>query len=700
MVAISCWLLGVHGLQSEFGQNIVFARGIFLAGLLSVAMLFWFMYELMVNLGLVMFRVRLPVALLGIAGALGVLTMTTPFIVRSLSVGEGGMPLPLYGDMFWLYIGAVLAVIVVIFLLFIKGLTMAKGEVRSQLISVGATISLAIAAGFATNFLLPALLGDSRIALLNPIAAILLSTGLTYSISRRKLLNFRGRILRAATYMMTVAVLAIVYVAPVIYLLAMAFRVVIPQTQFVLLVLIGTVLSATFHRMQALSSRYVYKHFFRDIYDSTELLRGLNDVLVRTTDLGELLNRSMGIIIKYLHPETCAVVVLQPNEEDRWYVGSGDRFASGASFRSIVVASLESDKDVIGIDDMLRKDPAAAELMRKKGIAVIGRLKSGDGERDACGVLLLGARQTGMVYGFQDRQTVEAVIGSLAVAVQNALHYEEVQRFNRKLQLSVAEATRELRSSNRRLTQIDKAKDEFLSLASHQLRTPLTSIKGYISMVLEGDAGKITSQQRQLLDEAYASSERMVHLIGDFLNVSRLQTGRFMVDYHQVDLAKVVAQEVESMRAVATAHDMTIILKISSLIPMLYIDEGKLRQVIMNFIDNSIYYSPDSREVTVSLGIEDGAVVFRVADAGMGVPKDAQKNLFTKFYRAENARRQRPDGTGIGLYLAKKIVDAHSGSIVFESEEGEGSTFGFRLPIKKLSTLPTVADEPVLDRVA
>ena len=207
-------------------------------------------------------------------------------------------------------------------------------------------------------------------------------------------------------------------------------------------------------------------------------------------------------------------------------------------------------------------------------------------------------------------------------------------------------------------------------------------------MVLEGDVGDIAPDQRRLLEEAYTSSERMVHLIGDFLNVSRLQTGKFVIDRKLVDLAKIARQEVESIQQIASTHGSAIQYRPPARFPQLYLDEGKIRQVIMNFIDNAIYYSPDSHDIKVTLRVEAGEAVLRVIDKGMGVPVEVREKLFTKFFRADNARTQRPDGTGIGLYLAKKVVDGHGGSLVFESREGKGSTFGFRLPIKKLSTPP------------
>lgn len=154
-------------------------------------------------------------------------------------------------------------------------------------------------------------------------------------------------------------------------------------------------------------------------------------------------------------------------------------------------------------------------------------------------------------------------------------------------------------------------------------------------MVLDGDAGEISASQRQLLQEAFTSSERMVHLISDFLNVSRLQTGKFVIDQVQTDLVSLVAEEVANVSQVASAHKVNVRFRKPARFPLLYLDENKLRQVIMNLIDNAIYYSPNADTVRVRLSIEDGDVVLRVVDHGMGVPKDAQKRLFTKFFRAE-----------------------------------------------------------------
>jgi signal transduction histidine kinase len=274
---------------------------------------------------------------------------------------------------------------------------------------------------------------------------------------------------------------------------------------------------------------------------------------------------------------------------------------------------------------------------------------------------------------------------TLAVAIQNGLRFEEIQEFNETLQRKVNDATVKLRGSNRKLHQLDEAKDEFISMASHQLRTPLTSVKGYLSMVLDGDVGKVTPEQRKVLEEAFNSSQRMVYLISDFLNVSRIQTGKFELERTQSNLAEVLSDEIAQLRIMASSRNLKIDYAQPSHFPVAYIDQDKFRQVMMNFIDNAIYYSNPNTTITISLTKEADDIVFKVMDQGIGVPAEERHRLFTKFYRATNAKKQRPDGTGIGLFMAQKVIVAHEGSIIFDSKENQGSTFGFRLPLKNNS---------------
>jgi signal transduction histidine kinase len=222
-------------------------------------------------------------------------------------------------------------------------------------------------------------------------------------------------------------------------------------------------------------------------------------------------------------------------------------------------------------------------------------------------------------------------------------------------------------------------------MASHQLRTPLTSVKGYLSIVIEGDAGSLTKPQRDMLTQAYFGSQRMVYIIADLLNVSRIRTGKFVIDASPVNLSKVVANELDQLQELAKIRQIKLAYDAPKDFPELMLDEMKIRQIIMNFVDNAIYYTKSGGQITISLSETNTTIELRVLDTGIGVPKREQPHLFTKFYRAANARQMRPDGTGLGLFMAKKVIIAQGGALIFESKEGKGSTFGFILSKSKLA---------------
>ncbi len=179
---------------------------------------------------------------------------------------------------------------------------------------------------------------------------------------------------------------------------------------------------------------------------------------------------------------------------------------------------------------------------------------------------------------------------------------------------------------------------------------------------------------------AFESTQRMVAVISDLLNVSRLSAGRFVLDPEPTDLVQMVRDEVRLLERHAELKGIKLILLAPRSLPEMELDVSKIRQVIINFIDNAIYYTK-AGSVTVTLSSDQLHVRLTVSDTGIGVPEEAKKQLFTKFFRAENARNLRPDGTGLGLFLAKKVIEAEGGQILFESREGQGSLFGFELAI-------------------
>lgn len=311
-----------------------------------------------------------------------------------------------------------------------------------------------------------------------------------------------------------------------------------------------------------------------------------------------------------------------------------------------------------------------AKRMKLQGMYA-AKLVGGSG---VIGTLLIGMRED---HSAANQPLLDRLSEAVGIALDNKLLQEENHRILQRLQ-----------RSNDKLRKLDETKDDFISMASHQLRTPLTSVKGYVSMVLDGDGGELTSMQRKLLNQSFVSAQRMVYLISDLLNVSRLRTGKFIIEPSPVNLALVVKDEVSQLVETAKGRGVELTFDKPEHFPTLMLDDTKMRQVIMNFLDNAIYYTQRGGIIDVRLVDKSKTIELTVVDTGIGVPKHEQPHLFTKFYRANNAKRARPDGTGLGLFMAKKVVIAQGGALIFKSIEGKGSTFGFTFAKEKLQPVP------------
>ncbi len=565
-----------------------------------------------------------------------------------------------------------------------------RSRKRQQVVTAGVVIAGVF--GMIFNLIMP-WAGNYEFITAGPIFSILFTASVTYAIVKYSLFDLRQTFIVTLGYILTGIAAAFVYTMAIWTVGAfVAMSTTNANVTGVIYIGLALVVALTINPLREFFDRVTSKLFLRERYNPEAALDSFGDAILNDVDIKSIFEKATAGIDSVMHPSFIAMALV--NSADDMVI---NEVHCSNPKRQSVIARLSEELYIATVDtqavatDSLARDSGVITKIANANISIVSRMEL---KNQLVGYLLVGEKRNGRAYGASEIHMLSTMSDELALVVVNSLRFDEIQKFNARLKYEISTATKELRRSNKKLLELDATKDEFVSMASHQLRTPLTSVKGYISMVLEGDAGEITSTQRQLLSEAYASSERMVHLIGDFLNVSRLQTGKFIVERRELDLAKMVQQEVESMTPIAATHSVALKFKKPSRFPMLYLDEGKLRQVVMNFIDNAIYYSPDTTSVTIKLSVEEGNVVFEVQDKGMGVPPEVQSHLFTKFFRAENARKQRPDGTGIGLYLAKRIIDAHDGKIIFESQLGKGSTFGFRLPIKKLSRPPVEVEMP------
>lgn len=227
---------------------------------------------------------------------------------------------------------------------------------------------------------------------------------------------------------------------------------------------------------------------------------------------------------------------------------------------------------------------------------------------------------------------------------------------------------------------VERLKTEFVSLSAHQLRTPLSAIKWSLRMILEEDVGKINEEQKDLLNKAYESNERMIKLINDLLNVTRIEEGRYIYKPIVIDINQIVDDVVNFYNVQAKRKKIELVLKKKEKLPEVKIDAEKIKLAITNLIDNAIHYTLPGGRVTVILTGDKDEIKITVKDTGIGIPQNQQGRVFNKFFRATNAMKIQTDGTGLGLFITKNIIEAHGGKIWFESEEGKGTTFYFTLP--------------------
>jgi len=287
--------------------------------------------------------------------------------------------------------------------------------------------------------------------------------------------------------------------------------------------------------------------------------------------------------------------------------------------------------------------------------------------------LVVGSRG-GLVGGLSGAAPWLALLVGGLVSIGVVLLLEVTRR------RSEAEAERRaLAEQNERLRELDRLKDELVAVVSHELRTPLTSILGYLELIRE-DATELSEEHRSFLEIVDRNARRLLSLVGDLLFVARLDAGSLDLELEDVDLEEVARDCVETQGPRAEKGGVALRLEVDEL-PSVRGDRARLAQLFDNLVSNAVKFTRRGGEVDVRLADVDGEVVITVSDTGIGIPVGEQDRLFERFFRSSTATSQAIQGTGLGLTIAKAIVEAHGGSIGAESEEGRGTTFTVTLPL-------------------
>lgn len=560
------------------------------------------------------------------------------------------------------------------FVKLIQNYRRANGMLRKQLGSILWGIVLSFSLMVLTNFIAVVIFNSIKLTFLGPPFTLIMIGFMAYAIVKHKFLDMRLVIARTLSYAFLLFVVGLIYVVSFYLLGTLLQSIFNTYAATTIQIIITLFIAFTFETVRKRLEKITDRIFFQSVPDQDEFLREIGDISSSTLSPLLLASNISRKIMQDFHTEKVKFIVrnsdnnfepIYQNEEDnvlnneicRWFVSNTEQF--------FLVEDIT--------DENIRR------FFRDKLYYLIIRFAT---KEKLLGYMLIGDKKSGSDYLTQELSLLELIASNISVALNNTLQFSEIQRFNVKLEEEVKKATTDLRSANERLIEMDKRKDEFLSMAAHELRAPLTAIKGYVSMILEGDTGEVPPKAREFLADTTVINERLIRLVNNMLNVSRIEENRMVYQLEEENLSRIAQMVFSVFKVEAERKSLGYKLEIpQDLRDRVQVDSDKLQEVIGNLVSNAIKYT-ESGSITIKLSQASEAVRLEVIDTGPGISKEEQAKLFQKFYRVESAVGK-TTGTGLGLYISKLIVEKFNGRIGVESDSGKGSRFWIEIPLAK-----------------
>jgi len=514
---------------------------------------------------------------------------------------------------------------------------------------------------------------------------------LSYAILKYRLMDIRFVLGRGAVYALSfIVVIALAFLLMFLsnqFFSAVPFNIIGPLILIISILLFQPVLRF----FEKLASKYFYYTFYSYQTVLTDLGRKLTQVL----ELDKLSSLIVSTLMDTMKLDRTVILLREPGDgEYQIQKNIGFREENGISLvkDNFLTIWLEKTKkplvyeelSLIIRDTLKRGDKRKLENlqsnMKRIEAALCLPLFI---EEKIVGMIVLGNKVSGDPYSEQDIELLTNLSNQASIALQNARLYSEVKGFSKTLEREVEKRTKELKDAYEELKKLDKAKSEFISIASHQLRTPLTAIKGYISMMREKIYGKPPEKMERPLENIYTSNERLIKLVNDLLNVSRIEAGRMEMKLEKSSLEEIITSVVEELKNVAKEKNIYLKWeKPKKPLPKISVDKDKIRQVIMNVADNAIRYT-EHGGVIIKCKMKNEKCEIEVSDTGVGLTKYELSKMFESFSRGAAGTRLYTEGVGLGLYVARRFVEMHKGKIWAESKgKDKGSTFYIELPIK------------------
>lgn len=563
------------------------------------------------------------------------------------------------------------------FLLLVQRFRKAKGIEKAQLrFFLAGTIFMFVSL-IVTNIVFVVVFNNSAFVGLLPLYTLMFVGCISYAIVRHRFLDINFLVARAVVYTILIALISFMFSVGV-YVLSRVFLQIHFSTSEQL-VLIGITIGITlaFQYTRQVVERITDRLFFQGRYTTNDVLGSLTYVMASTLRLEDLTHGLLDILLHELRVSKGAFLLVREGLV-------ADVMSQGYKpFPTLVesdVKVLAATRTLLNIDDT--EEGELKNILRSLDVSIVVHMRT---EGTQIGMLLLGAKSSGDIYSAQDIALLELLAPEAAIALQNAFAYEEIRRFTITLQEEVARATADLTSANERLQELDKLKDEFVSLASHELRTPLTAIRSYIWMALSGKGGSVNEKQRYYLDRAFTSSNRLIKLVNDMLNISRIESGRMAMQMSRVSVAKLIQNVLDEIQPKIMELGLIMTVSIEEIMPDVIADLDKVEEVLINFLGNAMKFTPRGGRIRINVTKDESFVRVSVTDTGIGIEAKDLRILFTKFGTIRSGAT--PDSiavqsTGLGLYISKSIISMHGGVVKAVSPGlGKGATFSFTLPL-------------------
>ncbi|OGK23314.1 hypothetical protein A3H80_03930 [Candidatus Roizmanbacteria bacterium RIFCSPLOWO2_02_FULL_37_19] len=588
----------------------------------------------------------------------------------------------------------------------LKKLRRSSGTEREQIrwIISGIFIMLSLIIG---TILVPLLLFKTNVFVsFLPLYTAIFIVMTAYAIIKHKFLDIRALVTRSVAYTILIVIIGFFYAGSIIVIGQYVFGFHQPRSSIVIMTIFAFVIAYFYQPLLREIEKVTDRFFYKNRYDSNVLLAKLSRVMASTLELDELVNLILRVMISEIKIPHGSLLLMKSSHVF-WSRSMSHRDEIAVEFNHKDITFLinhvinKSGEGILLYEEILHE--RIKQIMRSNNISVVFPLVV---NKNPIGVMLFPSKSSGDIYSIDDIHLFKILAPEIAVAVKNSLQYDEIKRFSIKLEQRIKEATKNLQDANRKLQELDQMKDDFVSVASHELRTPMTAIKSYLWMALEGKGGALKDKQRYYLDRAYNSTDRLIKLVNDMLNISRIESGRITVEMKKVDLAKLVQEVIDEVKPRAEELGISIrITRRSNKMPnqgssdligvrhdrlkdnimfSVLADPDKIKEVLFNLIGNSLKFTERDGEIRIDFAKEKDKIITNVKDTGKGIDAKDIPTLFTKFGMVEGsyATNKKASGTGLGLYISKSIIELHNGSINVHSDGiGKGALFTFSLPM-------------------